>query len=228
MTAKFEYETELMNKPIILVIEDDDFQYEIYEEALGAYDLRRASTGTEALAGIARQRPDLIILDHILAKGQQGLDYLPELKELVPHVPILVVSGALEVHQQMHALQGPRRAHYCLTKPLDINLLRKTVETALKECGEAEVLRQFEALERSKRVDAEALFSRSTDRLSRQTEIRRMLVNSKERPNVSALAREFRVARRTIIRDLQELIRRGELPPEVYPKWETGEDDGNE
>jgi hypothetical protein len=37
---------------------------------------------------------------------------------------------------------------------------------------------------------------------------------------VSALARQFRVARRTIIRDLQELIRRGELKPEVFPKWE--------
>ena len=86
---------------------------------------------------------------------------------------------------------------------------------------EAEVVRQFEALERSKRVDVEVLLSRSTDRLSRQTEIRRMIADTKDRPNVSALAREFRVARRTIIRDLQELIRRGELKPEVYPKWEN-------
>jgi len=29
------------------------------------------------------------------------------------------------------------------------------------------------------------------------------------------------VARRTIIRDLQELIRRGELKPEAYPEWEN-------
>jgi len=44
---------------------------------------------------------------------------------------------------------------------------------------------------------------------------------SKERPNISALARQFGVARRTIIRDLQELIRRGQLKPEVYPEWEN-------
>lgn len=217
-----------MNTPIILVIEDDDFQYELYEDSLAGYELKRACTGTDALTSIAQQRPDLIILDHVLAKGQKGLDFLPELKELVPHVPIILISGALEVHQQLHALQGPRRAHYCLTKPLDLEDLRKTVEIALKECGETEVVRQFEALERSKRVDAEALFSRSTDRLSRQTEIRRIIADAKERPNVSALAREFRVARRTIIRDLQELIRRGEVRPEVYPKWETGEDDAEE
>jgi DeoR/GlpR family transcriptional regulator of sugar metabolism len=34
------------------------------------------------------------------------------------------------------------------------------------------------------------------------------------------LARQFGVARRTIIRDLQEMTRRGQLKPEVYPEWE--------
>lgn len=217
------HEPILMNKPQILIIEDDDLHYELYEDALSDYALRRSETVSEAFSQIAQHPPNLIILDHILARGERGLDYLPELKELLPHVPIIIVSGALEAHEQMDALQGPRRAHYCITKPIDVNDLARTVEVALRECGEAEVVRQFEALERSKRVDAEALFSRSTDRLSRQTEIRRQVMNSSTRPNVSALAREFRVARRTIIRDLQELIRRGELKPEVYPKWESNE-----
>lgn len=90
------------------------------------------------------------------------------------------------------------------------------------------MLKGFEALERSKRIDAEFLFSRSTDRLSRQTEIRRRVADAKTRPNISALAREFRVARRTIIRDLQELIRRGEVKPEVFPKWEQPGDHEDE
>lgn len=217
-----------MNKPEILVVEDDDFQFEIYEDALSAYQITRVTSASDALKAIAQAPPRLIILDHILADGEQGLDYLPELKELVPHVPIIIVSGALEVHQQMNALQGPRRAHYAINKPVDVHELTATVETALRECGETEVVRQFESLERSKRVDAEALFSRSTDRLSRQTEIRRLVNLSTERPNVSALAREFHVARRTIIRDLQELIRRGELRPEIYPKWEGPDDDDDE
>jgi len=215
-----------MNARRILVVEDDDLQYEIYEEALAQHVLTRAETASQALTTIAQTRPDLIILDHILAKGELGLDYLGELKEAVPYVPVIVVSGALEVHQQMGALQGPRRAHYCLTKPVDVHELARTVDTALRECGEAEVVRQFEALERSKRVDAQELLSRSTDRLSRQTQIRQQLASTQDRPNISALARQFKVARRTIIRDLQELIRRGELTPEVYPKWETEEDDG--
>jgi hypothetical protein len=103
---------------------------------------------------------------------------------------------------------------------VDVHELQATIATALAECGEAEVVRQFEALERSHRQDALELFSRSSDRLSRQNRIAAMLGQSAGRPNVSALAREFKVARRTIIRDLQELIRRGELKPEVYPEWE--------
>jgi DNA-binding NtrC family response regulator len=209
----------------ILIIEDDDLQYEIYEDILARYILVRARNGSEALAEIPRIRPDLLILDHILSEGELGLDFLPELKELLPFVPIIVVSGALEVHQQIEALQGPRRAHYCVTKPVDVHTLRHTVETALKECGEAELVRQFEALEKSHRIDAQDLFSRSTDRLSRQNHIRELIGRSKSRPNISALAREFKVARRTIIRDLQELIRRGQLKPEIYPEWENPQEE---
>ncbi|HHY83994.1 MAG TPA: response regulator [Verrucomicrobia bacterium] len=208
-------------KANILIIEDDDLQYEIYEETLSEHNLIRAKNGSEALAAIRRIRPDVLILDHVLSEGELGLDFLPALKELLPFVPIIVVSGALEVHQQMAALQGPRRAHFCLTKPVDTRELKKTVTIALTECGETELVRQFEQLERSHRIDANELFSRSTDRLSRQNRIRERLAGTQERPNISALAREFKVARRTIIRDLQELIRRGQLDPAVYPEWES-------
>jgi len=209
----------------ILIIEDDDLQYEIYEDALSKYKLMRATSGSEALAQIAKDRPDAVILDHVLDKGERGLDFLPQMKELVPFVPIIVVSGALEVEQQLLALQGPRRAHYCLAKPVDIRALKKTVEIVLNECGETEVIHQFEALERSHRIDAVDLFSRSTDRLKRQSQIREQVIKSSQRPNISALAREFNVARRTIIRDLQELIRRGQLDACVYPEWENPKDE---
>ena len=204
----------------ILIIEDDDLQYEIYEDALASYQLTRAKSGSDALDQISHGAPDLLILDHILDEGEKGLDFLPEFKELLPFVPVIIVSGALEVRQQMAALQGPRRAHYCLPKPVDVRELARTVATALAECGQAEAVRQFEALERSRRVDAQDLLSRSTDRLSRQNAILKMLSPASQRPNISGLAREFGVARRTIIRDLQELIRRGQLKPEIYPEWE--------
>ncbi|HEV2695083.1 MAG TPA: response regulator [Verrucomicrobiae bacterium] len=212
-------------KAHLLIIEDDDLQYEIYEEALKHCRLTRVKTGSAALALLPKMQPDALVLDHVLEAGERGLDFLPEFKELLPHVPVIIVSGALEVRQQMTALQGPRRAHYCLPKPVDIRELRRTVETALKECAGTEIIRQFEALERSRRIDATELLSRSTDRLARQNEMLARLGPSKERPNISALAREFKVARRTIIRDLQELIRRGQLPADVYPEWENPADE---
>jgi len=214
-------------KAHLLIIEDDDLQYEIYEDALSHCRLTRVKTGSAALALLARLQPDALVLDHVLEDGERGLDFLPEFKELLPHVPVIIVSGALEVRQQMAALQGPRRAHYCLPKPVDIRELRRTVDTALKECADTEIIRQFEALERSRRIDASELLSRSTDRLVRQNEICARLVPAGERPNISALAREFKVARRTIIRDLQELIRRGQLPPAVYPEWENPAGEGD-
>src|SRR3982074_2269899 len=110
-----------MNEAKILIVEDDDLQYEIYEDALAKYHLVRALNGSQALAAIAKNAPNLLILDHVLADGELGLDFLPEFKELLPFVPIIVVSGALEVHQRIQALQGPRRAHYCITKPADLN-----------------------------------------------------------------------------------------------------------
>ena len=210
-----------MSAPRILIVEDEDFQYEIYEEALSNYSLLRATTARAALALMVKEDPRLIILDHVLDKGELGLDFIPEFKQLLPHVPIVVISGALEVEQQLRALQGPRRAHYCLPKPLDIHELQATVRTALTECGEVETIRQFEGLERSKRQDAQELYSRSTDRLSRQTRIKELVTQTPQRPNISMLARKFRVARRTIIRDLHELIRRGEIPRSSYPDWEN-------
>jgi DNA-binding NtrC family response regulator len=210
-----------MEKPRILIIEDDNLQAEIYEDALSGYELFRARTGREALEMLPKAAPHLIILDHILDDGDLGLDYLPELKEAMPHVPVVVISGAMDVREQIEALQGPRRAHYCLSKPVDLDELRQTLETALRECGETEIVRSFESLERSRRSDIQDLLSRSTDRLSRQNEILRLVKDTTARPNISALARRFNVARRTVIRDLHELIRRGQLPAEVYPRWES-------
>jgi len=208
-------------QPHLLIIEDDDLQYEIYEEALGQFRLTRAKTGSAALALLPRLQPDVVVLDQVLEHGERGLDFLPEFKELLPHVPVIIVSGALEVRQQLAALQGPRRAHYCLPKPVDIRELRRIVEISLQQCSGTEIIRQFESLERSRRIDAPELLSRSTDRLARQNELLARLGTSRERPNISALAREFNVARRTVIRDLQELIRRGQLPPAVYPEWQN-------
>jgi DNA-binding response OmpR family regulator len=46
-----------MQKPRILIIEDDEMQAEIYEDALADFEVFRARTGREALAMLPRAAP---------------------------------------------------------------------------------------------------------------------------------------------------------------------------
>ena len=196
----------------ILIIEDDPRQIRLYSQALRGYRLTCVNHGAAALAAIARQTPDLILLDHVLKHGEFGLDLLPRLKEAAAHVPVIVISGTLDVRAQLAALSGPNSAHYAIEKPVDLDDLEKTVARALNECGFAETVAALRSLENAEKIetgDRERLF---TERLARQVELIRRFREAATRPNISQLAEEFRVDRKTIRRDLHDLVTRGQLP----------------
>jgi len=203
----------------ILIVEDDPKQLKLYGKALRGYRLTCVSTGSAALAAMQETKPDLIILDNILEEGQKGLDFLPKLKSVAAHVPVIMISGTLQIREKLAALQGPRSAHYILEKPVDLDELDKTVEIALTECGMGEAIRALQSLERAEKIESSEPDRRFTERLARQHEMIKRLRGSTDRPNISGLSREFNVSRKTIIRDIQDLIRRGQLPEEVYPEW---------
>ncbi|MBI5387264.1 MAG: response regulator [Verrucomicrobia bacterium] len=201
----------------ILIVEDDPQQLRLYAQVLGAYRLTCVSTGTAALRALAERVPDLILLDHVLAQGELGLTFLPRLKEVAAHVPIIVISGTLEIRDGLRALQGPDAAHYVIDKPVDIEQLEQTVQTALNECGFGETVRALRSLERAELIedsDRERLF---TERLARQHELLKRLRGTDEKPNISDLAGAFHVDRKTIRRDLHDLVQRGQLDPALYP-----------
>lgn len=205
----------------ILVVEDDPQQLRIYARALREYHLVPVATGTAALAQLRAVTPDLILLDHILADGEKGTDFLPRLKAAAAHVPIIIVSGTLDIQGVLKALQGPHHAHYVIEKPVSLEELRSTVEVAITECGMAETIRMLQSLERAERVQALGMERRFTRRLDRQHDLLKRLRKTTERPNISELAREYEVGRKTIIRDLHDLIRRGQLDARIYPEWKT-------
>jgi CheY-like chemotaxis protein len=209
-----------LNTASILIVEDDPRQLGLYAKALRDYQLTTASSAAEALLRLAVALPDLIILDHILEGSERGLDFLPRLKTVAIHVPVIVISGSLNVKQQLAALSGPRAAHYALEKPVDIDELERTVEIALTECGMGEIVTWLQALERMDKVDGDEPDRRFTERLARQHTMLQALRLSGERPNISALARQYHVSRKTILRDVRELIHRGQLDPAVYPEGE--------
>ena len=144
----------------ILIVEDDPVQLRLYSRALRGYRLTCVSSGSQAMEIVQARVPDLILLDHVLDGAERGLDFLPRLKTAAPHVPVIVISGSLNVKQQLAALSGPRAAHYALEKPVDIDELERTVEIALTECGMGEVVahvpRRHRTQDRRRRIQARA------------------------------------------------------------------------
>ncbi|HEY3915970.1 MAG TPA: response regulator [Verrucomicrobiae bacterium] len=205
----------------ILIVEDEPRQLKLYAKALRGYRVTCVSTATAAINSLKDTKPDLIILDNVLEEGEKGVEFLPRIKSAAAHVPIILVSGTLQLREQLTALQGPRSAHYCLEKPVDLDELDQTVEIALTECGFGETVAALQSLERAEKLDLSEPDRRFTERLARQHEMIKSLRHSNQRPNISSLARDFSVSRKTIIRDLQDLIRRGQLPEEIYPEWQS-------
>jgi len=203
----------------ILIIEDDPRQIRLYSKALRGYRLTCVSNGTAALVEVARHIPDLVVLDHVLADGQLGTDFLPLLKNAAAHVPVIIVSGTLDIKGKLEALQGPRAAHYVIEKPVDVDELENVVKRALNECGMAETVRALQSLERAEKIESNEPERRFTERLARQSELLKNLRGTQDRPNISRLANQFKVSRKTIIRDLNDLIQRGQLDASVYPEW---------
>ncbi len=207
-----------MNSPStasILVVEDDPQQLKLYSQALAGYRLTCVSTVTAAALVREAEVPDLILLDHVLEGGELGAKLLPRLKQLAAHVPVIIISGTLGLEEQLEALQGPDHASYVLKKPVQLQKLRDTVKAALDECGFGEMVRAMRSLERAEQIatsERERLF---TERLARQHELLKRLRGASQKPNISQLAEECRVDRRTIRRDLQDLVNRGQLPPIV-------------
>jgi DNA-binding NtrC family response regulator len=205
----------------VLIVEDDPRQIRLYSRALRGYRLNCVSNASAAIKQLDEQLPDLILLDHILADGERGTDFLPRLKEVAAHVPVIIISGTLDIQGKLNALQGPDAAHYVIEKPVDLDELEQTVRTALEQCGLGETIRSLRSLERAEKIEANEPERRFTERLARQHELLNRLRRENQRPNISHLAREFDVSRKTIIRDLHDLIQRGQLDASVYPEWNS-------
>jgi DNA-binding NtrC family response regulator len=201
----------------ILIVEDDMEQVRLYVQVLSDFRLTCVGTGSAALKALEERVPDLIILDHVLAAGELGTTFLPRLHAVAAHVPVIVISGTLDISGQLEALQGPASADYVIEKPVDIVHLKLTVESALNECGLAQAVQTLRSLERAELIedgDRERLF---TERLARQIELLRRFRGRTGKPNLSELAGEFHVDRKTVRRDLKDLVQRGQLDPSVCP-----------
>lgn len=139
-------------KPKILVVEDSDTMWYLYNDLLAEeYELQRATEGRQALLELVRIKPDLIILDWTLddirpwddedeglaraatpaagAGGQKavsGLEVLRVVKRTTfKATPVIMLTGHKGLHEKI--LGKLLRADKYLTKPLDEDALIKAV-----------------------------------------------------------------------------------------------------
>ncbi len=78
----------------VLVIDDDPGIRELLEAQVSrlGYRVLSAPDGEAALEMLEESRPDLVTLDVILP-GMGGLDTLRQLKQRLPEVPVVMLSG---------------------------------------------------------------------------------------------------------------------------------------
>ena len=114
----------------ILVVEDDTNQRALYEEELGdeGYNILTAGDGKEALACVARQKPDLIVLD-VNMPAMDGLDTLARLLESDAKIPVVLNTAYASYRDSFQSWS----ADAYVVKSSDLSELKATVKRLLEE-----------------------------------------------------------------------------------------------
>jgi class 3 adenylate cyclase len=117
----------------ILVVDDNPNNVKILKTRLGAegYDIVTATDGEEALAAVAAQPPDLILLDIMMPKVD-GLEVCRRVKQdpSLPFTPIIMVTAMTHVRDVVTGLDTG--ADEYLTKPVDHQALVARVRSMLR------------------------------------------------------------------------------------------------
>jgi two-component system nitrogen regulation response regulator GlnG len=115
--------------PTLLVIDDEPSILHAFRRAFRepAYALQTAGTAAEGLAWIARQRPDVIVLDVHLTDAT-GLQAFDRIREADARIPVILITGHGTTDLAIEAIKGG--AYEYLLKPLELPQLREVVDRA--------------------------------------------------------------------------------------------------
>ncbi len=90
-----------MVRPTILVVDDDPVFVMSVVSVLGTrYEVRSAANGTEALAAVEDDPPDLVILDVMMDHMSEGFDVARVLRsnDATALIPIIILTGVDRVY----------------------------------------------------------------------------------------------------------------------------------
>jgi len=132
-----------MNKRnTILVVDDDTAHRTMLRTLIGGwgYAIDEADDGETAIDQVKNQSYDLVLMDVRMVKVS-GLEALENIKSYNPAIPIIIMTAFSSVETAVDALK--KGAHDYLTKPLDFDKLRITIERSMEHTRLKEENRQL-------------------------------------------------------------------------------------
>lgn len=104
----------------MLIIDDEQDICDCLRQhfAQRGFEVSSVFSGEEALARVASEFPDVILLD-ILLPGLSGIEVLKRIKEIHPRARIIVVTGIDQVDVRVQALRHGAAAY--VTKPFNFS-----------------------------------------------------------------------------------------------------------
>ncbi|MCA8983886.1 MAG: sigma-54 dependent transcriptional regulator [Planctomycetaceae bacterium] len=113
----------------VLIVDDDEGHAQAVADSLQRIncDCKVSSSSARAIELIQSENFDVVVTD-LMMEEYDGLDILERTKKELPDAEVILLTGHGTINSAVAAMQGG--AYTYLTKPLDINELRTSVEKA--------------------------------------------------------------------------------------------------
>ncbi len=116
----------------ILVVEDDSFFREVFQELLReeGYEVDAAASGAEALEKLSAEEYHVVVTDLVM-QGISGLELLSRVKQYDPAIEVILVTGHANVETAIFALKNGARDY--LVKPINHDEFKHTVALCIEQ-----------------------------------------------------------------------------------------------
>lgn len=114
----------------ILIVDDEPSVRYSFRKLLREdhYDVLEAANGVDALRMLSKDRPNLVVMD-IEMPGISGLETIRRIKELKPHIPVIIMTAYGTTDRVIEAMK--LGAYDYMEKPFDIDRMRRVIREAL-------------------------------------------------------------------------------------------------
>ncbi|MDZ4140914.1 MAG: nitrogen regulation protein NR(I) [Methylotenera sp.] len=118
-------------KPIWIIDDDKSIRW-VFEKALARTDLefKTFASVAEALNALERDQPQVVVSDIRMPNGS-GLDFLSEIKQKYPDIPVIIMTAYSDLESAVAAFQGG--AFEYLAKPFDVDQAIDVIKRAVDE-----------------------------------------------------------------------------------------------